>query len=217
MTKTNIPNIEISHKLNITQTYLVVLHNALPQDYYYIIDSFEALKPYDFLGAYSEPFKVEFHVNASSIESVRTWLDKPPKEKKNNMHETESQEKPSRFIMPAQLKRTSKKRPHDLNQALKEIRPNGLTNINYINLTNISFTNINYISLTNINYISLTNINYISLTNINYVSLTNINYISLTNINYISLTNINYISLMDITYISLTNINYISLTNINYI
>ncbi|RIB16276.1 hypothetical protein C2G38_2038702 [Gigaspora rosea] len=51
---------------------------------------------------------------------------RPPKEnKENNMHKTKSQEEPSRFIMPARSKRRCKKCPHDLNQALKEIRPNG--------------------------------------------------------------------------------------------
>ncbi|RIB20332.1 hypothetical protein C2G38_2179559 [Gigaspora rosea] len=49
-----------------------------------------------------------------------------PKENRNNCtYETEYQEKPDRFIMPARSKRQYKKCPHDLNQALKEIRPNG--------------------------------------------------------------------------------------------
>ncbi|CAG8697544.1 7116_t:CDS:1, partial [Dentiscutata heterogama] len=48
-----------------------------------------------------------------------------PKNKENNTYETEQQKEPSHFIMPARSKRLNKKYPHDLNQALKEIKPNG--------------------------------------------------------------------------------------------
>ncbi|RIB03620.1 hypothetical protein C2G38_2049119 [Gigaspora rosea] len=78
----------------------------------------------------SKRIKVQVSAAAKRKEGTTRTLNKisqgrPPKEKENNIHETESQEKPSRFIMPARSKRTRKKCPHDLNQALKKIRPNG--------------------------------------------------------------------------------------------
>ena len=47
---------------------------------------------------------------------------RPKKNRENYSHEIEE---PNRFILPARSKRTRVKRPHDLQQALKEIRPNG--------------------------------------------------------------------------------------------
>ncbi|CAG8512715.1 17884_t:CDS:2 [Cetraspora pellucida] len=74
ITKTDIPNIDISYTLNILQTHLTILCNVLPQNYNYIIDSFEAAQPYNFLGIQEEPFKLKFSINTCTIDSTKTCL-----------------------------------------------------------------------------------------------------------------------------------------------
>ncbi|CAG8546267.1 22950_t:CDS:2 [Cetraspora pellucida] len=74
-TKTDVPNIDILYTLNISQTHLTILRNALPQNYNYIIDSFEAAQLYNFLGAQEEPFKLKFHINTCTIDSTKAWFN----------------------------------------------------------------------------------------------------------------------------------------------
>ncbi|CAG8726879.1 3733_t:CDS:1, partial [Scutellospora calospora] len=58
----------ISSTLNIIPAYLTILHNALPQNYNYIVNSFEAVQPYSFLGTQTELFKLNFRINTRTVE-----------------------------------------------------------------------------------------------------------------------------------------------------
>ncbi|CAG8796174.1 8023_t:CDS:2 [Gigaspora margarita] len=88
-TKTNNPNIEISHSLNIAQLYIIILQNALPCNYYYVIDLFKAIQPHDFLEAHPEAFEVEFCINTFTVDGTKTWLDEFTNLHKVTMRETQ--------------------------------------------------------------------------------------------------------------------------------
>ncbi|CAG8842210.1 21837_t:CDS:2, partial [Gigaspora margarita] len=70
---------------------LFTLKRALPPNYNYVIDSFEAIQPLNFLGAFSEPFKVKFHVNICTVDNANIWLDEFSNLHKVNMRETQGQ------------------------------------------------------------------------------------------------------------------------------
>ncbi|CAG8758637.1 24006_t:CDS:2, partial [Cetraspora pellucida] len=62
--------------IKITQSDLDILQHALSQDYKYIIDSFNVIQAYNVLGACAKPFEADFHVNISTIDDAKTWLEK---------------------------------------------------------------------------------------------------------------------------------------------
>ncbi|CAG8709546.1 16304_t:CDS:1, partial [Gigaspora rosea] len=89
---TIIPHIFLSHNIepqSIIDDNLLTLEHALPLNYNYIIDLFEAIQPLNFLGAFSEPFKAKFLVNICTVDNANIWLDEFSNLYKVTMRETQ--------------------------------------------------------------------------------------------------------------------------------
>lgn len=92
--QTVIPHIFLSHNMeqqNITTVNLVTLERSLPSNCNYVIDSFESIEAFNFLGAFSEPFEVKFRVNICTINDIEKWFDEFSDLHKTTMRETQGQ------------------------------------------------------------------------------------------------------------------------------
>ncbi|CAG8773146.1 25014_t:CDS:2, partial [Gigaspora rosea] len=79
-------NIKLQHITNIN---LITLEHALPFNYNYVIDSFEAIQALNFLGAFSEPFETKFHVNIYTVDNAKIWLEEFSELHKITLRETQ--------------------------------------------------------------------------------------------------------------------------------